>query len=337
MPFIDNIASYKSVAIVGLEKNTGKTECLNYILSRIKSQASDYAITSIGIDGERRDNVTKTDKPEIELPVGMKFITSEQHYRERRLFSEILDVDTQHTALGRLITGEVISQGKLLLSGPSNTVELKRFIGQMHRFGVGTTIVDGALSRLSSASPAVTEAMILATGAAVSINIPQLVQRTLYVYQLISMPVVEEILAKKLEPIEKGMYAIDNEGEIHDLNIPSVFMLDKSDKDIFKFGHRIYVSGAVSDKVLQFFRIQKTKVQLIIRDFTKVFANKMTYDAFIKSGGEICTVYASKLLAVTINPQSPTGYCLNSDILKDEMEKALNMEVYNVVQEAKNQ
>lgn len=32
MGFVDDISDYRSLAIVGLEKNTGKTECLNYIL-----------------------------------------------------------------------------------------------------------------------------------------------------------------------------------------------------------------------------------------------------------------------------------------------------------------
>ena len=36
MPFIEDILKHKSLSIVGLEKNTGKTECLNYVLSRLK-------------------------------------------------------------------------------------------------------------------------------------------------------------------------------------------------------------------------------------------------------------------------------------------------------------
>ena len=52
MGFVDDISDYRSLAIVGLEKNTGKTECLNYILRRIKDSADRFALTSIGIDGE---------------------------------------------------------------------------------------------------------------------------------------------------------------------------------------------------------------------------------------------------------------------------------------------
>ena len=54
MGFVDDISDYRSLAIVGLEKNTGKTECLNYILRRIKDSADRFALTSIGIDGEGR-------------------------------------------------------------------------------------------------------------------------------------------------------------------------------------------------------------------------------------------------------------------------------------------
>ena len=37
MPFVSDIVKYDSLSIVGLEKNTGKTEALNYILRRLPS------------------------------------------------------------------------------------------------------------------------------------------------------------------------------------------------------------------------------------------------------------------------------------------------------------
>ena len=67
MPFINEILKYDSLSIVGLEKNVGKTECLNYILSRLPLDAKSIAVTSIGIDGENKDQVTATKKPEIYL------------------------------------------------------------------------------------------------------------------------------------------------------------------------------------------------------------------------------------------------------------------------------
>ena len=228
MGFVTNISDFGSLAIVGLEKNTGKTECLNYILGQLGGRADRFALTSVGIDGESRDQVCQTAKPEIEIPEGMIFVTSEKHYREKRLAAEVLDVSLERTALGRLITARAKMSGKLLLSGPSDTAGLKALIDRLKARGVGTTIVDGALSRLSLASPAVTEAMILATGAAVAGNIPELVRKTKYVYELIGIEEIEEALRTRLDPLTQGVWAVSDGGEPIDLELPSVLMLERS-------------------------------------------------------------------------------------------------------------
>lgn len=238
MGFVTNISDFGSLAIVGLEKNTGKTECLNYILGQLGGRADRFALTSVGIDGESRDQVCQTAKPEIEIPEGMIFVTSEKHYREKRLAAEVLDVSLERTALGRLITARAKMSGKLLLSGPSDTAGLKALIDRLKARGVGTTIVDGALSRLSLASPAVTEAMILATGAAVAGNIPELVRKTKYVYELIGIEEIEEALRTRLDPLTQGVWAVSDGGEPIDLELPSVLMLERSGENLFRHVRR---------------------------------------------------------------------------------------------------
>ena len=330
--FIEEILKYNSIAIVGLAKNAGKTECLNYILRRVKNTGKRFALTSIGIDGESRDQVCQTPKPEIEVFEDMIFITSEMHYRDKRLVAEIMDVSTQQTSLGRLVTARAVSSGKVLLSGPADTGSLRTLIHDMKRWDVDTTIVDGALSRLSLSSPAVTEAMVLATGAALSCNIPQLVRKTKYVYDLICLNEAAPDIVRKLMAIEQGVWSIDDEGNIYDLDIPSVFMLENKKDDIFKHGNTLYVAGAISDQLLQFLRQQKQirEITLIMRDFTKMFASMETYYAFVKKGGTIQVLQKSKLLAVCINPQSPDGYCLDSDELRVAMQTSLGIPVYDV-------
>lgn len=330
MGFVDDIFAYRSLAIVGLEKNTGKTECLNYILGQIGTKAQRFALTSVGIDGEDRDQVCQTPKPEIEVPEGMIFVTSEKHYREKRLIAEVLDISEERTALGRLITARAKASGKVLLSGPADTGGLRRLISRMQGIGVQTTIVDGALSRLSLASPAVTEAMILATGAAVSGNIPELVRRTKYVYELIGLEEVDDGLQELLDRQEKGVWAIDEQGQLVDLHLPSVFMFEKLGTDLFRYGSRIYVAGAVSDKLLQYLRTQKQTMELIVRDFTRIFATPESYYAFLRKGCRLKVVHRSKLLAVTVNPVAPSGLVLDSCRLCEAMETALQIPVYDV-------
>ena len=337
--FIDEILTYKSVAIVGLAKNTGKTECLNYVLRHVKDAGKRVALTSIGIDGESRDQVSQTPKPEIKVYEDMIFVTSEKHYREKRLISEVMDISTEQTSLGRLVTARAVDTGKVLLSGPAKAESMKRLIAGMNRFAVDTTIVDGALSRLSIGSPAVTDAMILATGAALSCNIPQLVRQTKYVYDRIRLPRVSPAMAEKLARIEKGVWAVDNDGEVHDLNISSIFTLANQKERLFRHGNTLYVAGVVSDSFMQFLRQQKhvDEITLIIRDFTKVFASMETYYAYLKKGGAIQVLRGSKLLAVCVNPLAPNGYLLDSGELREAIQESLGIPAYDVKKMDNNQ
>ena len=44
VPFINDILNYDSLSIVGLQKNTGKTECLKYVLDRLPVQTKRIAV-----------------------------------------------------------------------------------------------------------------------------------------------------------------------------------------------------------------------------------------------------------------------------------------------------
>lgn len=331
MPFVEDILQHRSVSIVGLEKNTGKTTCLNYVLKRLSTMDSLVAITSIGVDGEQTDRVTHTPKPEVVVYEGMIFVTSEKHYRKRRLVAEVLDVSDESTSLGRLVTARAITTGKVMLSGPAHNDGIKRLIQRMAQWGVQTTIVDGALSRLSLASPAVSESLILATGAAVSANIPMLVRKTQFVQRLIDVDVVSDELAEQLKPITSGLWAIDSANQLHDLEITSAFMLDKNDQDLLRFGTRIFVAGAVSTKLLDYFRLQHQAVELIFRDFTVCFASPESLSAYLQGGNQLKSLYKTKLLAVTVNPLSPNGMFLDSDRLQSAMRDALHIPVYDIM------
>lgn len=332
MPFVKNVVAHKSVSVIGLEKNTGKTETLNYVLKRLKTTKKQIAITSIGLDGERVDNVTHSQKPEIIVSKGVIFVTSEKHFFEKQLTAEILDVSNHRTAMGRLVTARALSEGKVILSGPSDTVSVKRLISSLERWNVDTTIVDGALSRLSLASPAVTDAMILATGAALSANIPQLVRKTHFVKQLIELESVDIALSVQLQQLKNGIWAIDKENKIHDLDIQSVFMIDKSKRDIFEFGTRLYAAGAVSDKLINCLCTHKKPVELIIHDFSKVFASQLNFNLFIQGGNTMKSLFKNKLIAVTINPLAPNGLMLNTETLQKALEETLNIPVYDVME-----
>lgn len=341
MPFIEELIKYKSCSIVGLEKNTGKTECFNYVMQRLPLDKIRVAVSSIGIDGETTDQVTKTAKPEIFLREGVYFGTSEKHYLTKLLTSELLEISDENTSLGNIVIGKALTPGKLLLSGPSSTNGLRRWMNEMRKYDIDLTIIDGALSRLSLASPAVSESMILATGAAYSANINTLVQKTAFVVQMINLELTSQENYNTFIDINSGVWAIDFDADndadndfgkkLVDLKVASSLSININTEGLKKC-KTLYVSGALTDNFVNHIRQNKifNETEIVVRDFTKIFLTPMTYNTFVNGKRKITVLQKSKLIAVCVNPTSPNGIVLDSEKLCKTLSEAINLPVYDL-------
>ena len=337
MPFIAELIKYKSCSIVGLEKNTGKTECFNYVMQRLPLDKIRVAVSSIGIDGETTDQVTKTAKPEIFLREGIYFGTSEKHYLTKLLTSELLEISDENTSLGNIVIGKALTPGKLLLSGPSSTNGLRRWMNEMRKYDIDLTIIDGALSRLSLASPAVSESMILATGAAYSANINTLVQKTAFVVQMINLELTSQENHDTFININNGVWAIDFDADndfekkLVDLKVASSLSININTEGLKKC-KTLYVSGALTDNFVNHIRQNKifNETEIVVRDFTKIFLTPMTYNTFVNNKRKITVLQKSKLIAVCVNPTSPNGIVLDSEKLCKTLSEAINLPVYDL-------
>lgn len=283
MDLIDGLSGVRSCSLVGLAKNTGKTVTLNYLLRHLPSDVR-VGVTSIGLDGESRDQVVGTEKPEIMLRAGSVFATTEKHYRERRLVAELMDVSDIPTALGRLVTARTLIEGKVIIAGPGSTEQLKRWMRTVEK-EVDLILVDGALSRMSLASPTVSEGMILATGAAYSANIDTLVRKTAYVVHLINLP-----------------------------------LWDDDETDCVSMSGA--VTDRVLEKMLNDKQMQGKR--LLIPDFTKVFADPMVWHRF-EQQHPVVVRQRSRLLGVTVNPTAPNGMVLDSEILCRRLSETIGL------------
>lgn len=306
---------------------------MNYVLNRLCSYPNIKAgITSIGIDGEKSDLVTNTKKPEIFLYPNTFFTTVEEFYKSKNIISNILSVSKQKTILGRLITSQSISSGKIMISGPNNNLWLKEIIDEMIGFGANIVLVDGAISRMSFGSPTITEAMILSTGANVSLDIKTIVKKTNFVYQLTELPEVEKEIKDKIFDLDMGIYSIDKDINIIDLDIPSVLLIDKYKDKLISEYKDIYFSGIITDKLLDLIINQKSShnYRIIVKDFTKIFSSQEKTELFIRKVGKINVVNKTNLIAITVNPTSTVGYNLNSDELIDRLKQVIPIPIYNI-------
>ncbi len=332
MNLIDNILRYSSISIIGTEKNTGKTETLNYILTKLRQRNIAVALTSIGTDGERVDAVTFTTKPEITLYPGDIFITTESYYRHKSCSCEVLSISQRRTSLGRLVIARALTKGNCIISGPNTNPWLREMMDEVAQYTPAITIIDGALSKKSSASPFIAEGIVLATGAAYSLSISEIAKNVQFLTQLIHLPKVEERLLPLLENLEGGIYCINEHEEIIDLAIPSALLLHQHKDGLFAHGHTLYLSGMATEGFFKFMASQKgcEKVEVWLKDFTKIFASPLAVNHFLQRGGKIKLLYNSQLLAITVNPTSPNGYTLHSQELIGAVQQATHVQVINV-------
>jgi len=332
MLHVDQLLPYKSLSIIGMEKNTGKTTCCNYLLHQFRNEKRKIAITSIGIDGEQTDLVTHTQKPEIEIFEGMGFVTSEYFYKKKRLTAEILEVSQRSTLHGRLVFAKAVTAGKVILSGPNTTVWLKQVMEQMYRFGYDFLITDGALSRKSPASPTLSESLILTTGAALSPILSELVRKTKFAYQLTQIEQFKTELKSTLENSESGIYAL-NDNEFVDLQIKSSFLLDSHKNKLFAHGNILYVAGIITKSLLNTLCVNKevSNITLIAKDFTKIFVDKDILSHFLRAGGKLKVLNKNKLVAICVNPFSPQGYKMSSQKLIEALQKEVDVPVYDLL------
>ena len=332
MSLIDNILRCRTLSITGMAKNTGKTVALNYLLEQLRLRGKRVAVTSIGIDGEKTDQVTQTEKPEIELCEGTIFVTSEYHYRQRQLLSEILDLSEDSTSLGRLVTARVLQAGKVILSGPATTGGVRKVLDRMGEYGVDITIVDGALSRKSHAAPTITDGLILSTGAAIAPDLNTILKKTSELHDLMQLPEYETPYADELMQKENGIFALADEGYTS-LNIPSSLLSDKYKTELFSHGNKLFISGILTDMMLNFLRMQPEvkKSVVVVKDFTKIFVTPMNLKLFMSKGGRLCVLKRPNLIAVTVNPVAPSGFTLPSKVLVEAMQKVFDVPVVDVM------
>ncbi len=329
---INNILKCKTLSITGMAKNTGKTVTLNYLLEQLRLRGKAVAVTSIGIDGEKTDQVTQTEKPEIELYEGTLFVTSEYHYRQRQLVSEIVDLSEDSTSLGRLVTARVLQSGKVILSGPATTGGVRKVLDRMAEYGVDLTIVDGALSRKSHAAPTITDGLVLSTGAAIAPDLNTVVKKTAELYELMKLPEYETFKTDELLQLESGIFALEDDNPVS-LNIPSSLLSDKYKSALFAHGNQLFISGILTDNMLNFLRMQPEikGSAVVVKDFTKVFVTPMNLRLFLSKGGRLFVLKRPNLLAVTVNPVAPSGFTIPSKVLVEAMETIFAVPVYDVV------
>jgi hypothetical protein len=330
---------YKTLSVVGMEKNVGKTVVLNELLEQVDEKSLVPGITSIGRDGESKDVLTETDKPLIYVSKGTLVATLEMYINLADIEVEVLEITNQVTSMGRVIIGRCLQSGYIEVAGPASNNGIKDVADKMLAYGANLVIVDGALSRVSSASPGITEATILATGAVLDRDMKKVISKTFHQVHLFGLKGLKnnEVIALIEEKIlEDGITFIENGLKTHHLKLKTALNASrKIIEEITSETKYIVFSGSLTSKIIK--EIHQacggTDVIFVVKDATKIFISERELNYFLKIGIQLRVLDEINLLALTINPYSPYGYNFNPKEFMKTMESYFeDIPIFNVLE-----
>ena len=112
-------------------------------------------------------------------------------------------------------------------------------------------------------------------------------------------------------------------------------MFTKCKEKLFSHGTTLFVSGIVTDNMLEYLRVQPNvkEICLVVKDFTKVFVSPIVLGGFLRKGGRLMVVKRPNLLAISINPVSPSGFSVESERLRDALQEVVGVPVFDVLAE----
>lgn len=334
--FTIGLLKCKTIAIAGLEKNTGKTTTLNFLLNIMQS---DYVgLTSIGRDGEDKDIVTFTEKPRIYIGRGTVIATARQSLLKSDSTFEILEVFNVNTPLGEIIIARALTAGFVELAGPSTKAGIKEIVHKLKSYGAEVILVDGALSRKSFAAPEVTDGCILCTGAAYSEDADILAEETeLYVNLLSTEEVDEQIKELFNNTMDKARLAFVYKNSIKvskiDTAIGAAKDVIENAKEDLKY---VFVKGIITDNFMKDIlnsSFPVNKVIFAVEDGTKLFIKKDSYERFLDKGGSLKVINKINVLGISVNPTSPSSVVLDYEEIKLKLKEKIELPIINVMTE----
>ncbi len=182
----------KTMSIVGMCKNAGKTTMLNWLLTGGHLRGT-LGLTSIGRDGESTDVVNGTEKPGFFVREGTLIATAKDMLRSGHVTKEILMTTGIPTPLGEVVILRARSAGYVQLAGPSITTQLRSVSESFFALGAEKSVIDGALGRKSLGARAVADGVILCTGASYNASMEKVIAATVHIYRLMNLPKAEPL------------------------------------------------------------------------------------------------------------------------------------------------
>jgi hypothetical protein len=325
------IAPARRVAVVGLAKNTGKTETLGAILRELEGLGLAVGVTSVGRDGEARDAIDgRIEKPLVRLAAGSLVATTDALLRASAIPHELLEDTGIRTPLGRVLIVRLRQAGAIEVAGPSAAQDVRGVADAMLAAGAHQVLVDGAIDRRAASSPAVCDGLVMSTGAVLHEDIAQVVAKTRAAVELVCLPPLENerVLALARERPESMLLAAAGGPPV---SLPERFGLTGAATQISQLlaahpgADHLVLRGALHEPLLRNLLPagRRGRMTIVADDSTKVFLGERGCDWYGRNGLQLRVLRPIRLCALTINPVAPRSHSFDSRRLRGMLEGEL--------------
>jgi hypothetical protein len=322
------------LAVMGLAKNSGKTETLISLIDTLAAQELRVGVTSIGRDGEENDVLDpRLKKPRIKMPAGSLVATTTDLIERGSAKVDIIAKVNIYTPLGWVVIAELQHPGYLEVAGPSGGEETSFVCSKMLEYGAKHVLIDGAFDRRCAAAPSVSEALVLSTGAVVGADIDEVVSRTVEAAKLIHLPQTNDQVIQLAMQIPDANFLVTQTGST--IPLTADIGLTWTSADLARLFRKytdtsmVVMRGAVcEDFLFSFLRARRVlNPQIVVSDFTKLFFQEHGLSWFQKQELHLEVLKSVDLRAITINPTAPERESLDSDRLQERLSAALQFSV----------
>jgi len=297
----------RSLAVIGLVKNAGKTTVVNALMANCPHL---FGLTSLGLDGERIDHLTGLAKPSIAPPAGTLIATTRGSLERSHYAMEILEELPFHTPLGRVVIGRARSEGKIEVSGPTTLAELRATIEALQAHGADQVLVDGAINRIGSASPRVSDGVVVATGGMVGDTLGDVVETTVATLDMLMLPEVSAATRALVTPLlaqNARAVAFAADGDPMRLDLGTVVGEGVTvAREMERLAARtLFVGGALTQEFVDdFTRVlpPRHRLRVVVRDATVLVLPAAVVARFRRRGIALEVLTPLRVLAVTANP-----------------------------------
>lgn len=303
----------RTLAVMGMTKNTGKTVALNHLLAQAATAQLAIGVTSIGRDGEDRDAVFFVPKPPVRVWPGCLVATARNTLERAKVRFKLIDATGIDSPMGEVVVVKALAQGEMEIAGVSRSSDQLKVIARLQQCGAALVLLDGALGRSHHASPAIADAVILATGAAIGGGMTDVLRKTRERLALLGIAAADHATRVLCQPVfEDGGVGLWNsrgecvmQSDISTLNAAPALM-EYAQTDI----QTIAVSGAVGRalwQALMLLAAEKPGLTLVVADGTRLFVEAADLAALNQRGGQVLAHRGIQIIGLTLNPFSPLG------------------------------